>query len=137
VLQGLSLPFVVRLLGIEHDGEEESEETEARLRAAEAALERIEELEGEEWVRDETAGRLRELYDYRRGRFAARYPGQSEDGEVDSYEERTAAYRRFRQELLGAEREALLQLRKKGRISDRVRRRVERDLDLEEARLDL
>jgi CPA1 family monovalent cation:H+ antiporter len=38
--------------------------------------------------------------------------------------------------LLGAEREALLRLRKEGRISEGVRRRVERDLDLEEARLE-
>jgi hypothetical protein len=38
--------------------------------------------------------------------------------------------------LLAAEREALLKLRGEGRISDEVRRRVERDLDLEEARLE-
>jgi monovalent cation/hydrogen antiporter len=40
-------------------------------------------------------------------------------------------------ELLSAERAALLQLRREGRISDEVRRRVERDLDLEDARLEI
>jgi hypothetical protein len=40
-------------------------------------------------------------------------------------------------ELLSAERAALLQLRSEGRISDEVRRRVERDLDLEDARLEI
>jgi Na+/H+ antiporter len=136
VLQGLSLPFIIRRLGLEHVGEEEREETEARLRAAEAALEKIEELEGEEWVRKDTAERMRDLYDYRRRRFATRYTGQPENGETDDYEERTETYRRFRRELLGAERAALLRLRSEGRISDGVRRRVERDLDLEETRLD-
>ncbi len=86
---------------------------------------------------EDTAERLRELYEYRQRRFSARYSGQFEnDEEEDGYEEHAAANQRFKQELLGAEREALLQLRNEGRISDRVRRRVERDLDLEEARLE-
>jgi len=55
----------------------------------------------------------------------------------DGYEQRSLAYQRFRRELLGAERAALLQLRSEGRISDEVRRRVERDLDLEDARLEI
>lgn len=45
------------------------------------------------------------------------------------------AYQRFRRELLGAERAELLRLRSEGRISDEVRRRVERDL--EDARLEI
>jgi NhaP-type Na+/H+ and K+/H+ antiporter len=139
VLQGLNLPLLVRRLGLEDDGEEEHEENEARLRAAEAALERIEELEGEEWVRDDTAERMRELYEYRRRRFAARSTGQSENGngEEDGYEERSLAYQRLRRELLSAEREALIQLRDEGRISDSVRGRIERDLDLEDTRLEI
>ncbi len=47
VLQGMSLPFLVRRLGLDADNEEEREESEARLRVAEAVLERIGELEGE------------------------------------------------------------------------------------------
>jgi len=139
VLQGLNLPLLVRRLGLEDDGEEEHEENEGRLRAAEAALERIEELEGEEWVRDDTAERMRELYEYRRRRFAARSTGQSENGngEEDGYEERSLAYQRLRRELLSAEREALIQLRDEGRISDSVRGRIERDLDLEDTRLEI
>ncbi len=137
VLQGLSLPFLVRRLGLEIDVEEEREENEARLRAAEAALDRIEELESEEWVRQDTAERLRELYDYRRRRFAARYDGRFENGEEDDYEERSLAYQHLRRELLSAERAVLLQLRDEGRISDKVRGRVERDLDLEDARLEI
>jgi CPA1 family monovalent cation:H+ antiporter len=50
---------------------------------------------------------------------------------------RSLAYQRFARELLGAERAALPRLRSEGRISDEVRRRVERDLDLEDARLEI
>jgi monovalent cation/hydrogen antiporter len=49
----------------------------------------------------------------------------------------TKRYQRLRRELLGAERAALLRLRSEGCISDEVRRRVERDLDLEDARLEI
>ena len=110
----------------------------AGLRAAEAALTRLEELAEEDWVPEDTTARMRDLYEYRRRRFAARHSGQHESGEEsDGYEERTLAYQRFRRELLDAERAALLRLRSEGRISDEVRRRVERDLDLEEARLEI
>jgi monovalent cation/hydrogen antiporter len=77
---------------------------------------------------------MRDLYEYRRRRFVARH---SEQTEGDGYEERSLAYQRFGRELLGAERAALPRLRSEGRISDEVRRRVERDLDLEDARLEI
>jgi hypothetical protein len=139
VMQGLSLPLLIRRLGLAGDeGEEEREETEARLRAAEAALARLGELADERWVREDTTARMRDLYEYRRRRFATRHSEQPESGEEgDGYEERTLAYQRLRRELLGAERAALLRLRSEGRISDAVRRRVERDLDLEDARLEI
>jgi NhaP-type Na+/H+ or K+/H+ antiporter len=137
LVQGLSLPVIVRRLGLaEAEGEEEREEIEARLRAAEAALARLEELAGEDWGREDTTARMRDVYEYRRQRFAARENGQPENGEV-GYEERSLAYQRFRRELLAAERTELLRLRGEGRISNEVRRRVERDLDLEDARLEI
>ena len=137
--QGLSLPLLIRRLGLAGaEGEEEREETWARLRAAEAALARLEELADEDWVREDTTVRMRDVYEYRRQRFSARHGEQSESGEEsDGYEERSLAFQRFRRELLGAEREALLRLRSEGRISDEVRRRVERDLDLEDVRLEI
>ncbi|HKH58435.1 MAG TPA: hypothetical protein VKA20_07865, partial [Rubrobacter sp.] len=139
VVQGMSLPLLIRRLGLAGaEGEEEREETEARLRAAEAALARLDELADEARVREDTTTRMRDLYEYRRRRFAARHSEQTENGEVDDgYEERSLAYQRFRRELLGAERAELLRLRSEGHISDEVRRRVERDLDLEEARLEI
>ena len=141
VPQGLSLPLIIRRLGLAGDvAEEEREEIEARQLVAEAGLARLDELKGEDWVREDTAERMRDLYEFRRRRFAARLTGQSENGEGengDNYEERSEAYQRFRRELLGAEREELLRLRDQGRLSDETRRRIERDLDLEDARLEI
>jgi hypothetical protein len=85
---------------------------------------------------------MRDLYDYRRRRFASRQNG--DDGAVgdvdgsgeDDYEARSEAFKRFRRELLEAEREAVLRLRSEGKIGDEVMRQIERDLDLEDSRLE-
>ena len=62
-----------------------------------AAIERIDELAVEEWVREDTAERVRRLYDYRRRRFTARF---EEDGtESDGIEERAGDYQRLLREL--------------------------------------
>ncbi len=127
--QGLTLGPLINRLGVVDDGEEEVEEIAARIRLAEAALARLEELEGADWVRDETLGRVRALYDYRRRRFEARTDGD------ERYEERTDAYRRLMYELFEAQREELVGMRNALDISDEVRRRIERELDLEESRI--
>ena len=132
VLQGLSLPFLIRALGLEDDGSVEREETRARIESADAALARLEVLTGEEWVREDTAERVRGIYGYRRSRFVARKMGVDEDG----YEERSQSYQRLSRELLLAQRNALVRLRNEGTISDEALHRIERDLDLEETRLD-
>jgi CPA1 family monovalent cation:H+ antiporter len=128
--QGLTLEPLIRRLGVEDDGSEEREEIAARQRVAEAAIARVEELTDADWVREDTLDRVRGLYDYRRRRF-----GAIGDGDGAEYEERTGAYIRLMYELFDAQREALIGLRNSGEISDEVRRRVERDLDLEESRL--
>jgi CPA1 family monovalent cation:H+ antiporter len=128
--QGLTLGPLIRRLGVEDDGAEAREEVAARIRLAEAAISRTEELDGQEWVRPDTLERVRGLFDYRRRRF-----GAQEDGDGDEYEERSGNYIRLMYELFDAQREALIRLRNSGEISDEVRRRVERELDLEESRL--
>ncbi|MFL5941075.1 MAG: Na+/H+ antiporter [Gaiellaceae bacterium] len=133
VLQGLTLPGLIRVLDLEDDGLEEKEDAKARIYAAEAALERLDELVDEEWVREDTAERMRGLYGFRQERFRSRF---DPDGD-GSLEDRSLAYQRLRRDLLDAERRAVQDLRRQGRIDDAVMRRVVRDLDLEEARLDL
>ena len=129
--QGLTLPLVIRVLGLEEDGLEEREDAKARIRAAEAAIERLAELELEEWVREETAERMRGLYTFRADRFRARF---AEDD--DGIELRSQDFQRLRRELLDAERLAVLELRRSGAIGNDVWLRVSRDLDLEDERLD-
>ena len=131
--QGLTLPKLIDLLDLEDDSRTaEKEEIKARIHAAEAALARLEELANEEWVREDTAERLRRLYDFRSSRFRAQYQ-EDDDGSI---EQRSTDYQRLLRELIEAERAAVRTLRRERRISDDVMRRVERDLDLEEARLE-
>jgi CPA1 family monovalent cation:H+ antiporter len=133
VLQGLTLPRLIMALRLPADVEEEREEIEARIAAADAAVRRLDELEGEDWVNDDTAERMRGLYAFRRRRFEARL----DDGDDGSTEDRSIAYQRLRRELLDAERSALRDLQRRRVISDDVMSRVQRELDLEDTRLDI
>jgi Na+/H+ antiporter len=132
VVQGLTLPAVIRAVRLRADGLAEKEEAKARIHAAEAAMARLEELVDEEWVRDDTAERLRGLFTFRRERFRSRFDPES-DRDAD---ERSLSYQRLLRELLEAERGAVLKLQRDGRINDEVLRRVVRELDLEEERLE-
>lgn len=134
VLQGLTLPLFVRVLGLEDDGSAYQEELRARRVAADAALERINELAGEDWVRDDTAERMRGSYEFRLRRFDALVDDEGDGG--GGIEERSQDFRRLRRALLEAERHATRDLRRDREIDDDVLRRIEYDLDLEEARLD-
>lgn len=131
--QGLTLPWLIHLLHVEDDGGAEREDAKARIKASEAALARLDELEPEGWVRDDTAERTRALYRFRTNRFRARYEGVDEEG----VEERSQQYQRLRRELLEAERQAVIRLRNEGTITEDVMQRVQRDIDLEDLRLDL
>ena len=132
MLQGLTLPWLIRVLDVSDDGGAEREEAKARIRTAEAALARLEELLEEGTVHPKTAERLRGSLGFRRDRFRARF----DDGDDGAIEERSAAYQRVTRELLAAEHAALITLRNEGVIDDNVMQRVQRDLDLEAARLD-
>jgi monovalent cation/hydrogen antiporter len=133
VIQGLTLGPLIHRLGITDEGADEEEELRARLVATRAALDRLDALGGEEWTRDETVERMRALYEYRQRRFSAR-AGKIED---DGYEDRSLAYQQMVQVVLAAQREALVQLRNDGTISNEVMNRVVLDFDLEESRLEI
>jgi CPA1 family monovalent cation:H+ antiporter len=135
VLQGLTLPLLIRRLGVRDDGEEEREELLARRRATDAALARLDELGGQDWTFDDTIDRMRRVYDYRQRRFAAR--GVDGDGGEDEFETRAYRYQKVIREVLAAQHAALVGLRNQGEISNDVMRRVERELDLERERLEI
>jgi CPA1 family monovalent cation:H+ antiporter len=132
VAQGLTLPAIIRRLGVTDQGAD-GEELRARLVATKAALAELDQLQREDWTRDETIDRLRGFYQYRAHRFAAR-AGKIED---TGYEERTLAYQQTLQRLLEAQREALLRLRGDGELSNEAMNRILRELDLEESRLEI
>ena len=132
LLQGLTLPSLINVLGVSDDGSAEREDAKARIKAAEAALARLEELVAEGSVRPDTAERLRGAFGFRRDRFRARFD-ETDDGAI---EEQSVAYQTVMRQLLAAEQAALLALRNDRLIDDNVMQRVQRDLDLEAARLD-
>ncbi len=133
VVQGLTLPLMIRSLGVRDDGGAEQEEMKARYVATEAALARLDELAVEDWTRDDTIERMKGLYDYRRRRIKAR-AGKIED---DGYEDRSTAYQRTVREVLEAQRTAIVSMRNEGRISNDVMHAIERELDLEDQRLEI
>jgi Na+/H+ antiporter len=133
VFQGLTLPWLINVLGVHDDGREEQEELKARLMASKAALARIDELEGEAWTRDDTIERMRASYTYRKRRLAAR-AGKIED---DGYEDRSTAYQTIVREVLEAQRREIVRMRNEGSISNDVMHRLERELDLEDERLEI
>ncbi|MDX6583146.1 MAG: monovalent cation/hydrogen antiporter [Solirubrobacterales bacterium] len=142
LIQGLSLPPLIKWLGVDdYDEDLENEEISARLAAIEAAMGRIDELAEEEWVLEDTAERMRASYRFRQRRFTALSAEGDFDGGLDGdgidYETRSLAYQRLVRELLEAQRSAVLDLRDRGAINDDVLRRLERELDLEDSRLEI
>ncbi|GII25851.1 Na+/H+ antiporter [Planosporangium mesophilum] len=134
VLPGVTLPVLIRRLGVRDEGAAAREETLARLAATDAALTRLDELLTEARSRDEgTAQRLRRLLQLRRGRLAAQV-GMINDTDVEC---RSLAYRQLVGELIEAQRRTIVDLRDRGQISTDVLNRVQRDLDLEESRLEI
>jgi len=131
--QGLSLPYIVRALGLENPRRWSDEEAVARMEAAQSALDRIDQMESDERANEKQLIRLRDLYRARFRMCQAVLGG--EDPETAAREQRIVDYGELRRELIGVEREELLALRGAGRLRDQTVRQIERDLDLEEARI--
>ena len=131
VVQGLSLPAIIRWLGVEDDGAAAKEEREARLKANEAALARLNEIGETKAANAEILQRMRVEYEDRIRQLEVGEPetGGTPRGLFSSDYERLAS------EALLVERKIILQLRNEGIINDEVLRRIQRDIDLAEARL--
>ena len=131
ILQGLTLPLLIRKLGIMHDGRADEEERRARLEANKAAIELIEELRANGKFSPDTAGRLRAEYDERveQLQLCAENPDDCR-GEIA-----TPQYQRLQRKALRVERQTIIRLRNERVINDDALRRIQRDLDLAEARL--
>jgi monovalent cation/hydrogen antiporter len=129
--QGLTLPLLIRKLDIKDDGAIDEEERGARLEANKAAIAHIEKMSTRDDVSSEVAARLRAEYDDRIGQLQRCL----ESVEDRSGEVATPQYQQLQQEALGIERQVIIDLRNQRVINDRALRRIQRDLDLAEARL--
>jgi CPA1 family monovalent cation:H+ antiporter len=132
VVQGFTLKFVIRWLGLKPDRETGEEETEARDRITAAGLARLAQVKPENETRRDVLEGLREKHTHIGHRYDARSRGKRHEKD----EERRDAYRKYRLEMIRGEREALVSLRDENVISDDVMRRIQRDLDLEQILLE-
>lgn len=133
VLQGLTLPPLIRALGLAGTAGSNVEEKEARCVMLETALKHIEEQRSNASSRD-LDGLYEDLAMHYRRRLAALTGQGTSQGGVDSGDYSRAL--EISRRLLRLERQTALRLRNEGRINDEVLRRLERELDLGEARLD-
>jgi monovalent cation/hydrogen antiporter len=130
VLQGLTLAPLVRWMGIVDDHVTDKEERLARLKANEAALARLEELESSSRVRRETVERLRSEYEDRIRQLQIEAPDEESVSRLYSRD-----FEELSREILQTERDTIIALRNEEAINDQALRRIQRDIDLAEARL--
>ena len=130
VLQGLTLTPLVRWLKVVDDRVTEKEERLARLKANEAALVRLEELASLNRARPKTIERLRSEYEDRIRQLRSEAPDEESVGRLFSED-----FEELAREVLQTERDTVIQLRNEEAINDQALRRIQRDIDLAEARL--
>ena len=129
---GLGLPLVVRWLGVAQEGRDEhvrehESEIEARREALAAALASLDAMTDDRELSDEVVKLLRARHETR----ANQLPDSLDPERHDA----SAAGTDLTRELISAERKFIHALLRDGKITDETRRRIERDLDLEEASL--
>jgi CPA1 family monovalent cation:H+ antiporter len=130
VLQGLSLPFVVRWLGVK-EKRDDHHEHQTRLKLAHAALAHLNRV-AENGINERALQRVTEMYEDRVRHLTddtAETLGWSEE------RHRLLETRRLHREAIAAERRELIDLRRKGQIDEELVHQIEREMDLEETRL--
>jgi CPA1 family monovalent cation:H+ antiporter len=134
VAQGLSLPILIRLLGVKGDGGACREEQMARLAANQAALAHLERIGKKEAAHSHQLRLLEAEYHER----LAQLEEEEEDDDknaADSESDTPSHFHQLAREALQVERDAVIELRNQNRINDETLRVVQRDIDLADARL--
>jgi CPA1 family monovalent cation:H+ antiporter len=129
VVQGLTLPALIRWLGVEDDHSVEREERLARLKANQAALKHLEETIRSGSVEPRIGERLRAEYEDRISQLESSERGNLNGGLFST------DYDGLAHQALRVERNTILDLRNERVINDEVLRRIQHDIDLAEARL--
>jgi CPA1 family monovalent cation:H+ antiporter len=136
VLQGLSLPILIQRLGVVDPQQTASEERAARLAAHRAVLAYLDSEAAPTDVPPELVARVRGFYEkrisYSTSHSVASLTGTAgAPGDPDP----VAAYQQLKRTLLQVQRQTVKMMHDQGQLGDEGRRRVERNLDLEEAQL--
>ena len=129
--QGLTLPLVIRAVGLGSDADDGHEESHARQELIEEALRRIDDLEKKWPGHKPLIDQLRTSYQHR-----AEHEEQLHEAPGNEAEQELVEHRQIRSDVINAQRDALSALRDRGAIDDDVLRNIERELDLEEIRME-
>lgn len=127
--QGLTLPWLIRRLGVVARDGPDNEEVRARLVAVEAGLRRLDELVARYPSHLELIDQLRVAFDHEASHVAPHI-----DQPLDEAERERLDHAAIRMSVVAAQRDAVVHLRDEGVINDATMRLVERDLDLEALR---
>lgn len=136
VVQGFSLPPLIRLLGVKPAVAEDKEEKELQLFVVNGTLHFIDEglyPKPEEWIRKDLKWKYEQLADKLTGEISTHSLNENREGQLPV---RTLTAAQKAQIEIGLfQRDLLLQVHKEGRFSDAAIREVERDLDIDELKL--
>jgi CPA1 family monovalent cation:H+ antiporter len=128
VVQGLSLPYLIRWLKVKPSEEEMQEEKHARLHLVGKVIEHIEENYSM-GLSDEVLNQIKTKYEIRNLRI------QKENSNGRLTIDQVTDFHRVQGEILKVERNILIAMRRDGKISEEALRKIEYELDLEESRL--
>jgi monovalent cation/hydrogen antiporter len=129
VLQGLTLPWLIRLLGLSGVSGPNCEAQEARRIVTRAALQRLADARGSDMPE------FTPIYDDVQQHYEHRLAVLEGKAKADAAVSEYGRALDLNLQLLRTERETVLALRNEGRISDEVLRQLERELDLRESEL--
>ena len=127
VLQGLTLPVLIRWFKIKDDDSHSRHDQEARLQIAFSVIEHIEMNYG--LLPDEVLNQIKSKYEIRIQRI------QKDSTNRKMTDEEIREFLRIQKELLRKERDEIRKLRKEKKLAEEVLRKIEYELDLEESRL--
>ena len=132
LVQGITLPLLIKGMGIESNKNEEVlEEIDARKKLASAAIVHIEENYAFGVLTEEILSQVKNKYEIRFNHLN-NFSDLKPEKETDSI---FTQFNKVQKELLDVERDLLSGMRKKGTINDETMRKLEYELDLEEARI--
>ena len=129
--QGMSLPLVIRAVHLGGDGDARVEEQHARRELVDEAVRRIDALYDQWPGHRPLLDQLRAAYRHR-----AEHVEQLDQAPGSEAEQELVEHRQIRRSVIDAQREAVLLMRDRGAIDDDVLRSIERELDLEEVRME-